>query len=219
MLEEEHRIVATDRGAEEAVGVERGRGTDHPKPGNRGEHRGTGLRMVRRAAFEIPAVRHPHHHRRAEGVVRAPPQRRQLVPELHVGRPDVVEELDLDHRFEPARSQPDGPANDVGLGQRRVVDAVAPERALQPPGDLEHPTLPLHVAEVPFPAAIRHILAEDHDPRIACHFVAQADVEQVDHGGGIAGEAGIVLGVELLGRGVHVRRVHVAVDRVGGGLG
>jgi hypothetical protein len=44
-------------------------------------------------------------------------------------RPDVVEELNLDHRLHAARGHADGAADDVGLGQRRIEDALGAELA------------------------------------------------------------------------------------------
>ena len=64
MLEEEHRILAADGGAQQPVGVERGGGADHPQPGNAGEDRGAGLRVIDRAALEVAAVGDADHHRR-----------------------------------------------------------------------------------------------------------------------------------------------------------
>ena len=137
---------------------------------------------------------------------------RQLVADLHVGRPDVVEELDLDHRLDAASRQADRAADDVGLGERRVVDPVAAELLLQSPGDLEDAALALHLAEVLLAAGVGHVLAEDDDARIARHLVLQAGVEQVHHRGRVAGELRIVLGVELLGGRIDVGRVDVLVD-------
>ena len=95
------------------------------RPGDVGEEHLAALAVVDGAALEVAAVGHADHQRALEGAVRAPADQRQLVADLHVRRPDVVEELDLDHRLEAARGHPDGAADDVGLGERRVEDAVA----------------------------------------------------------------------------------------------
>jgi len=95
---------------------------------------------------------------------------------------------------------------------------MAPELLLQPPRDLEHATLALHVAKVFFARYVGHVLAEQKDALVPAHFVPHADVEQVHHRGGLSGKLRIVLGVELLTRGIHVRRVHAEQDRVGGRL-
>src|SRR5206468_12878963 len=110
---------------------------------------------------------------RGKGIVRAPAHQGELVPELHIGRPDIVEELDLDHRLEPAGGEPDGPPDDVGLGEGRVVYPIAPEGALQSPGDLEDAALALDVPQILFPAAIGHILPEQDDSWIPHHLIAE----------------------------------------------
>ena len=68
----------------------------------------------------------------------------ELVADLHHRRPDVVEELNLDHRLELARRHPDGAADDAGFGERRVEDAVVAERALQTVRELEDAALAGH---------------------------------------------------------------------------
>src|SRR5687768_3153825 len=101
--------------------------------------------MVDRAA-DVATVRRPDHDGRTEVAVGAPAHRRQLVAQLHVRRPDVVEELDLDDRLEAAQRETDRAADDVGFGEWRVVDALVAELLLQPPGDFEDATLALHLA-------------------------------------------------------------------------
>src|SRR2546430_2915306 len=83
--------------------------------------------MVDRAALQIATVRDPHHHRAREGVAGAPPQSGELVAELMVGGPDVVEELDLHHGLQAASREADGAAHDVRLGERGIVNPIAPE--------------------------------------------------------------------------------------------
>src|SRR5213595_4160599 len=104
--------------------------------------------MVDRAALQIATVRDAHYHRAREGIAGAPPQSGELVAELMVGGPDVIEELDLHDGLQAPGRQPDRPAHDVRLGERGVVHAVAPELALQPPRDFEDAPLSLHVPEV-----------------------------------------------------------------------
>ena len=113
--------------------------------------------------------------------VGAPADQRQLVADLHEGGPDVVEELDLDHRLEAARRHADGAPDDVGLGQRGVEDATGAVPALQVVGDLEDAALALDLVQAVLPGAVRHVLAEDDDARIAGHLVVEARVEQVHH--------------------------------------
>ena len=68
------------------------------------------------------------------------------------------------------------------------------------------------------PAHIGHILAEHEDPRIARHLVAEAPIQEVDHGRRVAAELGRVLGVELLRRRIDGRGVHIEERRFGLGL-
>jgi len=54
VLEEDDRVLAADRGAEEAVASSaRGR-ADHPEPRDGGEQGCAGLRMVDRTPFQVP---------------------------------------------------------------------------------------------------------------------------------------------------------------------
>src|SRR5438445_3504854 len=219
VLEEEDGVVAADGGAQQAVGVER-RGRAHdPQPRHGGEDHGPRLRVVDRAALQVPAVRDAHDRGTRELVVGAPAQRGQLVADLVIRGPDIVEELGLDHGFQAPRGEADRPAHDVGFRQGRVVDALAPELTLQAPGDLEDPALALDLLEELLAAAVRHVLPESEDARIAGHLVLEAGVEQVHHRGGIAGEPGIVLGVELLRGGVDVGRIDVEQRGLGARLG
>ena len=145
-----------------------------------------GLAVIRRAAPQIAANRHADHHRARPVVARAVPHHRQLVANLHERRPDVVEELDLDHRLEAAQRHADRPADDVGLGKRRVEHARAAVEPLQPVRDLEDATLAGTERERLFAAGVRHVLAEDDDPRVAGHLVLQRGVDGRHHRVGLA---------------------------------
>ena len=122
--------------------------------------------------------------RARECIVRAPADHRQFVANLHHRRPDVVEELNLDHRLQPARGHARGAAHDRGLGQRRIEDAVRAKFVLQAEGELEDSAFAFHQLplQVFFAAAIGYVFAEDHDALVALHFVAQRYVDQIGHG-------------------------------------
>src|SRR2546426_11578554 len=94
--------------------------------------------------------------RSREGVAGAPPQSGQLVAELMVGGPDVVEELDLHHGLQAASREADGPAHDVRLGERGIVNPIAPELSLEPPRDLEDTALALDVLQMLLAAHVGH---------------------------------------------------------------
>ena len=108
----------------------------------------------------------------------------ELVANLVHGRPDVVEELDFDDRLHAADGVADGAADDVGLGQRRVEDALGAEFGLQAGGELEDAAFALDLGERVFAAGVGHVFAVDDDARIAAHLVVQAGVDEVGHGRG-----------------------------------
>ena len=136
-----------------------------------------------RAAVQVAADRHADHRGAGEAAVGAPAQGGQFVANLHHGRPDVIEELNLGHRLQPARGHADGAAHDGGFGQRRVEAALARRtRVCSPAVTLKTPPLPFTSREVFLAAAIGHVLAEHQDVGIAPHLLAQRGVEQVDHG-------------------------------------
>ena len=116
--------------------------------------------------------------------IRAPPHHRQLVANLVIRRPDVIKELDLNHRLQPARGHANGAAHDVGFRQRRIEDALAAKLHLQAGSQLEHAALALDLffLQIFFAAAIRHIFAKHHNAIIAPHLVFQAGIDQVGHG-------------------------------------
>jgi hypothetical protein len=156
-------IVASQRGAQQPVGVQRRGGHHHMKPGDVGEQDLPRLAVIERPSLQISARRHPQDHRAGVGAVGAPAHRRELVPDLHHGRPDVVEELDLHDRLQTARRHTDGPADDARLGQGAVENPLGPEAALQVVGHLEDAPLPLDLSQVILPGAVGHVLSEDDD--------------------------------------------------------
>ena len=116
--------------------------------------------------------------------VGAPAHDGEFVVDLVHGRPDVIEELNLDDRLHAADSVADGAADDVGLGERRVEDALGAELGLQAGGELEDAALAFDFGERLFAAGVGHVFAVDDDARIAAHLVVQAGVDEVGHGAG-----------------------------------
>ena len=110
--------------------------------------------------------------------------------------------------------EPHGPADDRGFGKRRVVHALAAEFFLQSPCDFEDATLALHFTEIRFARDVGHILTEDEDFIVAPHFVFHAGIEQIDHRRRLAGELRVVFGIELLARGIDIRRIDRKAYRV-----
>ncbi len=208
MLEEHHGIVRSDRRAQQPRGVERRRGDHHPNAGRVREEHLSGLAVVDRATGQVAAARDAHDERALEAVRGAPAQVRHLVPELVHRRPDVVEELDLDHRLETSSRQAHRAADDVGFGEGRVVDARRAERALQAVGHLEDAALALDLVERTLARAVGDVLAEDDDRRVAAHLFMKGAVDVVEHRL-LARllEARVGLGVERLRGRVDVGRV------------
>src|SRR5207237_3199612 len=77
-------------------------------------------------------------------------------------------------------------AYNTSLGKLRVVAAGAPKAPLQPVRGLEDAAFTLDPRQLVLVAAVRHVFAEDHHARVARHLVAQASVDRVDHGLGLA---------------------------------
>ena len=216
VLEEEHRVVAADRRAQQAgrvLGVRRKHDAD---PGAVREDALARLAVVRRAAAQIAADGGANDDRARERVVRSIPDHRQLVANLHHRRPDVVEELDLDDRLQSARGHADGAADDVRLRERRVEHAIAAEGALQPVRDLEDAALARDRCERVGAAAIGDVLAEDDDARIARHLVLERAVDRGDHRVGLA--FGRQRRRERVRRRIDGGRVHVERRGIGCGL-
>src|SRR5258706_6392036 len=135
--------------------------------------------MKNQTSVYIPADRNANHNRRGELVVRAPAQRGQLVADLHHGRPDVIEELNLDHRLHAAYGHADTAADDRRLGDRRIETARGAERDLQSLRRFEDATLAFHLGEIRLAAAIGHVLAEDDHTIVAAHLLVQREVDRI----------------------------------------
>ena len=123
VLEEEHRILAPERGAQQAGGIARARRERDQQPGHVGEDRLAALAVPDGAALQVAADRDAHDHRARERPVRTPPRRGRLRLQLVHCRPHVVEELDLRARPQAADRLADRAADDVRFGERRVEAA------------------------------------------------------------------------------------------------
>ena len=130
MLEEDHRLVAAQRRAQEPDGV-LGVRRHRELPADRVQE----LDLVALAVPGIAALeesaRHAHDHRRREAVGRAPADRAAVVQLLRRGL-RVLAELDLGHRHEARERHADGAADDAFLRQAGVEDAILAEPFLQP---------------------------------------------------------------------------------------
>ena len=79
VLEEQHRIVAADGGAQQAGGVQRVGRKDHVHAGGVGEDALAALRVIDGAAGEIASDGDADHRRAGERIVGAPADQRQLI--------------------------------------------------------------------------------------------------------------------------------------------
>jgi hypothetical protein len=95
---------------------------------------------------------------------------RDLADDLVVGGVDEAVELDLDHRAVAAHRHADRGADDAGLGERAVDDAVLAEVLLQTVGDPEDA------------AELADVLPHDQDLGVVLHGLAQAHVEPFGEG-------------------------------------
>ena len=154
--------------------------------------------MINRAAFQITADRHAHHHRRLPLVARTPAHHRQLIANLVHRGPDVIEELNLNHRLQPARRHADRAADNIRFGERRIENARAAKLSLQVGSDFENAAFAFHLLEILFARTVRHVFAKHDDARIARHLRVQATIDQVDHRAGIAGQFGACLRCQTL---------------------
>ena len=130
MLEEDRRVVAPQRGPQQAhrvLGV--GRNRDLP-PRRVGPQHLAADAVPRIAALGRVAARHPDHDRRGPAIVGAPADGAAVV-ELLRGGVGVLPELDLRHRHEPGERHPDRAPDDAFLGQAGVEDPLVAERVLE----------------------------------------------------------------------------------------
>ena len=180
------------------------------------EDRFTGLRVVDGPTLQVTAVRGADHHRSRERAVRPVAHGRELVPDLHHRGPDVVEELDLDDGPQAAQRKPDPPPDDVRLRERSVVHALRAKLLLKAMRDLEDTTFAFDLAQRLLTRNVRYVLAEKEDAWITFHLLAQARVQEVDHGEQlVAGVLRLVLGIEVRGSRFHILRIQMAHRRAG----
>src|SRR5580704_16160378 len=95
VLEEHHRIVAANRGAQHAGDVERGRWHDDAQAGAMRKDRFAALAVIDAAAREVAADRNANDGGCFEVSVGTPARDAEFVAKLHHRGPDVVEELNF----------------------------------------------------------------------------------------------------------------------------
>src|SRR5688500_5405449 len=103
VLKKEDRIVTTNGCARQPIRGHRISRINHSRPRYLRKARYPGLGVIYGATFEVPTDRHSNHHWCFPIVAGSPTYEGQLVPNLvHCG-PDVVEELNLNHRLQTPR--------------------------------------------------------------------------------------------------------------------
>src|SRR5689334_17516084 len=142
------------------------------------------LRVIDRAAGEVPTNGNTNDSGTGESTIRAPANDRQFVAHLMEGWPDIVEELNFDDRLQASRGDASRAPDDRRFCKRRVVDTLRAEFALQARSQFEDTALAFDqlLAQVLLTAAIGNIFAEHHDALIALHLIAQAGIDEVGHG-------------------------------------
>ena len=128
-LEEENRIGVADRAEKHPLGVGGRRRGDEFESGHLGEHRLEPVGVQLRGAHPA-TVGCPDRHLGVVSTVRPVAPSGELVADLVKRLQTESEELQLRHRHEAGRGQPDRRADDHRLGGRRVDDALGAEPLL-----------------------------------------------------------------------------------------
>ena len=168
-LEEDHRVVAGDGLLDHPVAVDRVGAGHHLEAGGVRELRLRRLAVVLDRA-DAAAERDPDDHRHLDPALGAEVDLGDLADDLVVGRVDEAVELDLDDRAVAAHRHADRGADDAGLGERAVDDAVLAEVLLQAVGDPEDA------------AELADVLTHDQDLVVVLHRLAQPHVEALGEG-------------------------------------
>src|SRR4051812_28883650 len=168
-LEEHDRVVAGDGLLDHPVGINRVGAGDDLQPGGVRE---VGLRRLAVVldSADAAAVRDADRDRQLHVPGRPVVHLCDLADDLVERREDEAVELDLAHRTEAADRQADRRADDAGLCERSVDDAVLAEVFLQPVGDAEDAAEPADV------------LAHDEDLRVVLQCLTQPLVEGLAQG-------------------------------------
>src|SRR5258708_12025446 len=118
------------------------------------ENRFPALAVIHAAAGQIASDRHSQNYRRLEGAIRTPTHHAKFIANLHHGRPDIIEKLNLRDGLQPPRGHPYGAPYDAGLRERSIENAVAAVPALQSRRSLNDPPLAFDLLQVALPPAV-----------------------------------------------------------------
>ena len=182
VLEEHHRVITADGGAQQAGDIHRGGRHHDAQAGAVREDRLAALAVIDGAARKITADGYAKDHGAFELSVGAPAHDAEFIADLHHGGPDVVEELNFGDGLHAARGHADGAADNAGFREGRVEDAVRTVFTLQARSGFENAALPFYVAQIFLAAGVGDVFAEDGDAFVASHFVVQCGSDHFDHG-------------------------------------
>ena len=165
VLDEHDGVRVADRGAQQAVGVRRGRRHDHGKPRDVGQERLQALGVLA-ARGPAAAELRPDRQRHARLPAGHEAQLGSLVENLVEADAKEIEVHELHDRPHARHRGADGEPGHRGLGDRRVQQAVRPP-VVQPAGEREHV------------AALAHVDAREEHVRIAVEFVLERQPDGV----------------------------------------
>ena len=167
MLKEDHRVMPTQRCAQQPDRIFCVRRHRHLPPRIVDELHFVGLAVPRVAALE-EAARNTQHHRRRKTVKGAPAHRPAIVDLLGRGL-GIFAELDFGDRQQPGERHSDRAADDPFLIERRIEHAVVAILVLQPERHRMDPALG------------PDILAEHQHPRVRLEFLIEHAANCSDH--------------------------------------
>src|ERR1700722_1926991 len=142
VLEEHHRIVAANCGAQHARDIERSRRHHDAQARAVREDRFAALAVIPAAAGEIAADRDTNHRGRFEVAVGAPARDAEFIAKLHHRGPDIVEELNFRDGFESADGHAEGAPDNRALAKGVLKTRSAPYLRCKPAVALKTPPFP-----------------------------------------------------------------------------
>src|SRR4029077_9144966 len=116
-------------------------GHHHAQPRTMRKNRFSALTVINPTSGEISTNRNADDDWTFEGSVRTPAKHAEFIPQLHHRRPDVVEELNFRDGLQSTRGHADRPADNAGLCERRIKDAIVAKLTLQSGGGLKNAAL------------------------------------------------------------------------------
>src|SRR5215469_3108486 len=126
-------------------------------------------------SLDVSADRNSEGYWASPCAVATPTHRRDLIAQLHRGRPEIISELNLDDRLVSCNRHSTGYASNTRLRKGRITDAIT-KRVRKPTSDAKDPAL-----------RIGDILPPHHNPGIALHLFTQPVIDRVNKSDGLLG--------------------------------